>query len=410
QQFYALNEWAGNNLYHTYIRLRPNAKPETLAAKFPALVEAKAGDRLRTLGFEKSHFLEAVQDIYLTSDADFSIGPMGDLSFVYIFAAIAIFILLIACINFMNLSTAKATIRAQEIGVRKVIGASRSMLSGQFLAEAFVYTSIAFLLAYLMSELAMPVFNELAGKELSLNIREDNTLFLWMLGILLFTAFLAGSYPAIYLSSFSPANIFRGSFGDRFSARQVRKGLVIVQFIVSIALIQSVLVIQEQMNYVRQKKLGFNTEAKLVVPLNTPEAAQNFSLYKEQLLNLPEVFQVGGTNAVPGTSSVEDMLVYGEGQSREMSYHSMRNWVDSDYLPLMQFDLLAGRFFEKARLADTLNSVVINEKLMKDLGYTLEEAVGKKLFWNWDGELNTHQIIGVIGNFHTATLHEEVHN
>lgn len=408
--FYALDEWAGNNLYHTYIHLTANTQPATLESKLPALVEAKAGERLKQLGFSKAHFLEPVKDIYLESDASIATGDLGDKSFIFIFGAIAIFILLIACINFMNLSTAKATTRAQEIGVRKVVGASRRLLSGQFITEAFLYTLVAFLLAGAIAHIALPVFNRTAGKALTLNFIDDPAVVFWMFGILLLTALMAGSYPAFYLSSFSPTQIFRGTLGDKLSARQIRKGLVVIQFIISIALIQGVLVIQEQMQYLRQKKLGFNTEAKLLVPLNTSEAAEKYEVLRSTFLQVPDVQAIGGTTAAPGMQNIEDMLVFGEGEGPESSFHTMRNWIDPYYLPMMQFELIAGRFFESGRMADTVVSVVINEKLMKNLGYDVDNVIGSNVYWNWDGTVNSHKIIGVINDFHASSLHSEIDN
>ncbi|MEM9920856.1 MAG: ABC transporter permease, partial [Bacteroidota bacterium] len=354
-------EWAGNNVYYTYIRLKPGASIASVESKLPAFVEEKAGTRLRELGFEKGHFTEAVKDIYLTSETEYPIGPRGDISLIYIFAAIAAFILLIACINFMNLSTAKATVRAREVGVRKVIGANRRMLSGQFFTEALVYTLMAVLVAQLLGNLSLPIFNQLSGKELTLSFINDPQLLLMMGGILLLTALVAGSYPALYLSSFSPVKIFKGNVGDRFSARQIRKGLVLVQFIVSIALIQGIFVVQKQLNYMQEKKLGFEPDAKLVVPLNTPDAMQNYTVLKETLLKNSDVLDVGGTSAVPGLPNIVDILVFAEGANQDASIRVMRNWVDPDFMPMMEFELLAGRFFDEDRIADTVVSVVINE-------------------------------------------------
>ncbi len=410
QYFYALPEWAGNNLFYTYVLLNENASAESLAAKFPALIEEKAGQRLKDLGFEKTHFIEPVKDIYLRSDAQYEVGLTGDITFVYIFAAIAAFILLIACINFMNLSTAKATIRAQEVGVRKVVGATRSMLSAQFLTEAFVYTFLAVILAYIGAEMVLPIFNQLSGKELDLNLMNDGVLVTWLVAILILTALLAGSYPALYLSSFSPVKVFKGNLGDRFSAKQVRKFLVVVQFVVSIALIQGILVINQQMDYMRQKKLGFEPEAKLVIPLNTSDAALNFQTLKEQFLQITDVEALGGTSTVPGTPNIEDMLIFGEGQNNDESVHANQIWTDPGYLPMMDFNLLKGRVFDESRFADTTDAVVINQKLMTKLGYDFDNVIGKKLYWNWDGTLNSHEIIGVIDNFHSSSLRQEIDN
>ena len=408
QHFYALPEWAGNNLFHTYIKLAPGADPKSLEAKFPALVEEKAGERLRTLGFEKSHHLEAVSDIYLYEDAQFTVGPRGDISFVYIFSAIAAFILFLACINFMNLSTAKATVRAQEVGVRKVVGANRGMLAGQFFTEAFFYTLIAVVVAIIAAEISLPYFNQLSGKEIALNMTSDWTLIGWVMAIMAVTTLLAGSYPSLYLSSFNPAHIFKGKIGDRFSAKQVRRALVVVQFVVSIGLIQGILVIQQQMEFLRNKNLGFSPEAKLAVPLNTTTSATNFHLLKEAFLKNGNVKSIGGTSAAPGMPNIEDMLIYGEGQTRDEGSHTSRYWVDADFVAMMDFELLEGRTFEENRMADSAHAVVVNERLIKNMGYTLDDAVGKKIFWNWRGEEHTHEIIGVVKDFHPGSLRSEM--
>lgn len=408
QRFFALNEWAGNNLFYTYIRLRAGADPAALEAKFPALVEAKAGERLRTLGFQKKHYLEAVTGIYLKSDAAYPVGPTGNITFVYIFSAIAAFILLIACINFMNLATAKATIRAREVGVRKVVGASRGMLVQQFMSESFLYAMFAVLIACGAARLGLPLFNQIAGKELSINFLEDGALFAWIAGITVFTALLAGSYPALYLSGFNPISIFRGKTGDLFSARQIRKGLVVTQFIVSIALIQGILVIQQQLDYVRQKNLGFEKDARLVVPLNTAKSVEHYLSLKQACQGQSGVLSLGGTTAIPGGPNIEDMLFYPEGKTPEENVHSYWQWVDPSYLPTMKFELLAGRFFDANQPTDSLGAVVITEHLMRGLGYTPDNAVGRKFFWNWNGAQHALTVIGVVRDFHAASLRDEI--
>ena len=256
QTFFDLNEWAGNNLYLTYIKLNSNANADQLEAKFPALVESKAGDRLRTLGFSKRHFLDPVEDIYLKSKVSYQIGPQGNQSMVYILGIIALFVLIIACINFMNLATAKSTLRTKEVAIRKVVGASKKLLSGQFMAETMLYTLMALGISFIIAFLVLPWFNHLAGRTIQLNFFQDKSLLLWVFGILLFTSLLAGSYPALYLSSFSPVKILRGVTGKNLSAKNVRRALVITQFIISVALIQGILIIQNQLDFVRNKKPG----------------------------------------------------------------------------------------------------------------------------------------------------------
>ncbi len=406
QRFYDLREWAGNNLYYTYIRLREGADPKALEAKLPALVEAKAGERLRTLGFHKTHFLEPVSDIYLHSKLSYPVGPTGNMSMIYIFSAIGLFILVIACINFMNLATAKATIRAREVGVRKVVGASRQMLIQQFLSESLVYSVAAVLLAVAGAKLLLPWFNELAGKQLFLDLLNDPVLLAWIAGITLFTALLAGSYPALYLSRFSPVSIFRGKFGDRFSARQVRRALVILQFVVSIGLIQGILVIQQQLDFIRNKDLGFEKDARLVVQLNTSGAVEKFSTLRDAFVQQAGVLTAGGSTAIPGGPNIQDMLFYGEGKSPEEKTHSYIHFVDPGFLETMQFNLLAGRLFDENRPTDSVDAAVITESMMRGLGYTLENAVGRKFYRNWDGTVQTQTIIGVVADFHAASLRD----
>ncbi len=406
--FYDLKEWAGNNLYLTYIELNQNASADGLEAKFPDLVESTAGDKLRTLGFSKSHHLEPLKDIYLKSDVAFQIGPKGNESMIYILGIIALFILIIACINFMNLATAKATLRTKEVAVRKVVGASRKILSGQFMTETIVYTLIALICALSIAFLVLPWFNHLAGKSIRLDILNDRHLLLWMGGILVITSLLAGSYPSLYLSSFSPVNIMRGGSGKGLTAKNIRKVLVITQFIISVGLIQGILVIQNQLEFVGSKSLGFNQEEKIVIPLNTPESARKYQILKNEMLNDPEILAVGGSSTIPGEMSPMDGLYYGEGQNPNHNVHANVNWVDPDYLSLMGFNLQEGRLFSVDRLADTVRSVIITKGMIADLGYTMENAVGRNLYSTWDGITRNYAIIGVIDEFHDRSLYDEV--
>ncbi|MEM8525316.1 MAG: ABC transporter permease [Bacteroidota bacterium] len=267
QEFYQLDEWAGMNLYYTYLKLNPKAKAEKLNEAFPSWLENYAGDRLRELGIGKGHFLQPIEDIYLdASVTGFWFGRTGNKSFVYILACIAGLLLLIACINFMNLATAKATIRAQEVGTRKVLGANRGVLVYQFMSEAFIYASLAVVLAFGFAKLALPVFNNLTDKNLGLPILQTLPYLLGFIGVI---TLLAGSYPALYLSSFSPSKIFKNNYNNQFSTQRIRQGLVIVQFIIGIALIQGVFIINQQLDFIGNKDLGYDPSAKIVIPFHT---------------------------------------------------------------------------------------------------------------------------------------------
>lgn len=408
QRFYRLQEWAGNNLFHTYIQLQPGTDIAAFEDKLPAWLDGYAAARLKQMGFSKRHFLEPVEDIYLYSDAGLQVGPSGDIAYFYILGSIALFILLIACINFMNLATAKATVRAQEVGVRKVIGATRTSLLKQFMSEAFVYTLLAVSVAFLVAEICLPIFNQMLGKELHLNFLRDPAVLLILCGFVVLTTLMAGSYPAIYLSSFQPIKIFKGHFSDRFSAQNVRKGLVVLQFIISIALIQGVIVINEQMRYIRNKNLGFNPQEKIVVPLNSPTSYENFYTLQNEVEKDSRVLSTSGVSSYPGNANIEDMIMFGEGKTSDEGHQGYMTYIEPDYLDLMEFTLLEGRLFSNDRLADTLNSIIVNEKLAKDLGYTTQTAVGRKMFFEWGETRYDYTIVGVIEDFHASSLHEPI--
>lgn len=408
RRFYRLQEWGGNNLFYTYLRLQPGTDAATLEAKLPTWLESYAGERLRQMGFRKRHFLEPMEDIYLYSDVALQPGPTGDIAYFYILGSIALFVLLIACINFMNLATAKATVRSQEVGVRKVIGATRSTLFGQFMSEAFVYTLLAVSIAFLVAELLLPVFNQMLGKELGLNVLKDPAVLFILCGFVVLTTLVAGSYPALYLSSFQPMKIFRGSFNDRFSAQNIRKGLVVLQFIISVALIQGVIVINEQMRYIKNKNLGFNPQQKILVPLNSPNAYDNFYTLKEEILGDSRVIDASAVSSYPGSINFEDMIMFGEGKTAEEGHQGYMTFIEPNYLDLMEFELLEGRLFSYEHLSDTLNSVIVNEKLAQDLGYTPETAVGHKMYYEWSERRYDFTIVGVVKDFHAKSLHDPI--
>jgi putative ABC transport system permease protein len=408
RRFYRLQEWGGNNLYFTYIQLQNGTNPETINDGLPKWLEGYAGERFRELGMNKKHYLTLIGDVYLKAEGGNWFGGKGDISFIYILIVIAAFILLIACINFMNLATAKATLRAKEVGVRKVIGASRSMLVKQFMSEAFVYATIAVVIAYVISELTLPVFNQLTAKELSMGFFTDLNVILWLIGFILITTFVAGSYPALYLSSFSPIKIFRNNLGNKSTSRQVRKGLVVLQFIISIALIQGVLVINEQMNFIRNKNLGFNPEAKVVVTLNTDESHQNYETLRNELLKNNQIHEVGASSSYPGEANIDSYFFFKDGQSSNEGFHCFNSTITPEFMEMMDFELLAGRLFNRNRIADTVRTTVISEKTMEGMDFTLDNVLGENINFEWDGQRYSFKIIGVIKDYHASSLHSEI--
>ena len=256
----ARTDLASNNMFYTYFLLKEGSDPKKLEAKFPAFIDKYAGKDLKAMGFYKKQFLTALKDIHLHSDIKNNVTPSGSMTYLYILGSIALFTLLIACINFMNLSTARSSKRSAEVGVRKVLGAERNSLIRQFLGESLVMALIAFVFAIAITQLLLPLFGKVSGKVFSFSIQEHATLLLIFFGLTLITGLLAGSYPAFYLSSFRPISVLKGRFTNSLAAVSLRKGLVVVQFVISVVLIIASVVINNQMKYMQTKDLGFDKD------------------------------------------------------------------------------------------------------------------------------------------------------
>jgi putative ABC transport system permease protein len=397
--------WINNNLFHTYIKANTPLDEGSFIAKANALYAEKGGEELRSQGMDKVLHIQSMPGIYLNSDLGYEIASNGNKTYLYIFGSIALFILLIACINFMNLATAKSAKRSKEVGIRKVIGASKNALIFQFLAESVALCLISLLIAILMVKYALPYFNAFSGKELVL--ADYPFLMVWMLILTLIAGLLAGTYPAFYLSSIKPISIFRGRIKGVFSAAFIRKGLVVFQFSISIVLIIMAVVIISQLNFVQKKNLGFEKDQQLVLPLPTVQAVDNYQILKDQLLNYDGFKSITGGTAYPGIHIMEDRLFYGEGKNPEDLVDVFCAHADNDYIETLGMKLLSGRSF-RAEYANETGQIILNERAVKELGYDLEEAVGKLLYFDWQGQNFSHEIIGVMADFHFQSLHTEI--
>lgn len=408
KRFYRLQEWAGLNLFYTYVKLQPETDITALTAAFPNWLNGYAGERFREFGMQKRLYLTNIGDVYLRSEGENIFGEKGNITLVYMLMAIAVFILLIACINFMNLATAKSSLRSKEVGVRKVAGATRFMLIKQFMSEAFVYAFIAVLLAYLAAELLLPSFNYLTNKELTAGFFNDGQTLLWLVGFVLITTLMAGSYPALYLSAFSPANIFKNKSGGKDNSQKIRSALVVFQFVIAIGLILGVLVIQEQLDFMRNKSLGFNPEAKMVISLNTSDAYKNYPTLRNELLKNKQINEIGAASGYPGEPNGGTFFYYKEGQNPNEGFMCVNSTVTPEFMKVMDFELLTGRFFEANRWADTVTTAVITEKVMHGLGFTVDNVLGQQIFINFEAaEQPGFKVIGVIKDYIDLSLHEE---
>lgn len=395
-----------NNMFYTYLVLKEGTSPKSLEAKFPAFVEKNMGEDLKAQGSERSFFLTPLQEIHLTSEIAENVTPPGSKKYIFILGSIAILTLLIACINFMNLSTSRSSKRSVEVGVRKVLGAEKKSLIWQFLGESLIMAFIAFLFAVIFVQLLLPVFEQVAGKAIILSINQQVQLYIIFLILAIFTGLLAGSYPAFFLSSFKPVRVLKGKFSNSLAATSLRKGLVILQFSISIVLIIASVVISNQMDFLRSSDLGFEKEQQLVIPLRTGVAKENFPNLKNQLKDNPMVKSVGASTYYPGIGNTTDWLMYKEGRSMKEAKTVYINQVDNSFLQTLEIQPVAGRLFSEEFNSDNDRSMILNEKGVADLGFSsAEKAVGNWVAFDWEGEQYRFDIVGVVKNFHFKDLH-----
>jgi putative ABC transport system permease protein len=400
---------ASNNMFYTYFLLKPGSDPKRLEAKFPAFIDKYAGKDLKAMGFYKKQFLTPLKNVHLYSNTTRNVTPGGSLTYLYILASIAFFTLLIACINFMNLSTARSSKRSAEVGVRKVLGAERSSLVKQFLGESLLMALIAFVFAIAFTQILLPLFAKVSGKNLSLSLGQHSVLILGFLILAVLTGLLAGTYPAFYLSSFKPVRVLKGRFQNSLAAVSLRKGLVVVQFIISVVLIIASVVIADQMKYMRSKDLGFTKDQQVVIPLRSNAAKSIYTSLKTELSNNPEIASVGASQYYPGIFNPRDMPLYKEGKSMNEAPRTFMNSVDESFLQTLGIQAVAGRLFSKDFPSDTSTAVIINEESAKEMGFgSAQEAVGKKIYFDWQGQNYHFDVVGVVKNFHFKDLHAPI--
>ena len=398
-----------NNMFYTYLLLKNGADSKQLQEKFPGFVQRHLGEQLKQMGRDRNYFLTAVPDIYLSGVAMNGGTTGGSKTTLFILGSIAILTLIIACINFMNLSTANSAKRAAEVGVRKVLGAQKQSLLRQFLGESLVMTGIALLFALIFTLLLLPVFQQVAGKTLIISFQQKIILGSLFFLLALITGLFAGSYPAFYLSSFRPIKVLKGKFSNSLAAISLRKGLVVFQFIISISLIIASVVIAKQMNYLRDKDLGFQKEQQIIIPLRTSAAKNRVQAFKDEMATNTSINSVGTSMAYPGIFNSQDWLMYRQGETMNNSKQVFINLVDNSFLQTLGVKPVAGRLFSNEFAADTLTSFVINEQAVRDFGFASpQDAIGKFLAFESNGEQLRFTIIGVVRNFHFKDLHETI--
>lgn len=399
---------ANNNMFNTYVLLKEGSDVKALEQKFPAFIQRHLGEQLKQMGKQRQYFMTPIADIHLAGIGK-SNASGGSKTTLFILGSIAVLTLLIACINFMNLSTANSAKRAAEVGVRKVLGAQKTSLLRQFLGESLVMTGIALLFALVITLLLLPIFETVAGKTLIIPFQQKIILGGLFVLLALVTGLLAGSYPAFYLSSFKPIKVLKGKFTNSLAAISLRRGLVVFQFVISIILIIASVVIAAQMSFLRLKDLGFVKDQQVIIPLRTATAKASISTFKNEAANQTGISSIGAGMAYPGIFHPQDWLMYRQGQTMNNSKQVYINLVDDNFLQTLGVQLVAGRLFSKEFTADTLTRFVVNEETVKQFGFaSAQDAVGKWLAFEIEGEQQQFTIVGVVKNFHFKDLHENI--
>lgn len=413
----SIDSWATNNFIFGYLKLNPDVDPNQLQPKFIALMNKYGGEELAQMGRKKSIGLHPLTKIRLySSEIDtklgFDLAPLGDILYLKIIIAIGVLILIIACINFTNLAIAQSSKRAAEIGIRKTMGAVRSMIAGQFLAESVIIASLSIFMAGAFVNLLLPWFNSVSQKNITWTY--DNIVFvgLSLLIIGLITGILSGIYPAYFLSALEPAKILKDKRLSLGKANWLRKGLIVFQFVVSIGLIASILVIQYQLKYVKSKSLGYTTDQKILIPLRTLEAQDNYTLFKQSIEQLNGVTLVTAATTMPSTPLMSDLPLYKQGQTSEDSKMHYMIQMDEGYFDMLDVPLIEGRNLDIEKdnfsFSSPTNRIIINRASIEQLQIPLHEAIGAKLKINFRGELKEFEVVGVIENYHQNSLRKAI--
>jgi putative ABC transport system permease protein len=397
--------WFGFTNQYTYLQMKEGASTLTLKQKFPAFVEAHLGTLLKRAGRGFTLDVQPLTDIHL-HPLEGELQPQGSIQTLRIVGAIALAILMLACINFMNLSTARSTRRAREVGLRKVFGAVRTQLVMQFLSESVIISFIALALALVLVEGALPLVNVLLETHLAVGYLANAAQMLAFVAFAFVVGMAAGAYPALVLSGFAPVKVLKGAFMRTAAGAALRKGLVVVQFTISIVLLVGTIVVLRQLDYAQSINLGFAKEQmlSLSLPSDSVFLGRKESM-KAALRAIPGVVSIAGADFVPGDEGVSMNPIQIEGAPRDQSILVKRFFVDEDYLPTLGLTIAEGRNFNASMPTDASDGYLLNEAAAKALGLT--KPLGTRLEW-FGGDRNKGAVIGVVKDFHYESLHNKI--
>ncbi|WP_108870236.1 ABC transporter permease [Aquimarina aquimarini] len=410
--------WTNNNFY-TFVKLIPGENIKNFEEKLQSIFSRYVvpfvqknispditEERFKSEGNYLRYTTTNLTDIHLSSNRVAEMNLNNDIQNIYILSCIALFLILLAIVNFMNLSTAQSLRRAKEVGVRKTLGSNKWDLIKQFLTESGVQSGIALLLAITIATIAMPYFNQLSGKMITIPF--DNPIF-WLILVLavLVLGILSGSYPAFYMSKFKPALVLKGGKGNSIDASRIRNILVVFQFAISVILILSTLVIYQQLQFIKNKDVGFAKEQTLLIN-DVYTAGDQLQSFKQEVQQLTQVKHTTLTSFLPTPSNRRDHAYYLDGVAAQENTIQMQSWaVDHDYVSTLDLEIIAGRDFDRQFKTDS-TAIIINETSGTILGLTPAEAIGKKLALDDGSNETIYTVIGVIKDFHFQSLRDDV--
>ena len=404
-------EWINNNIF-TYFMLHEKADLEPVSKKFLELVEKYVGpaverfmgstlQQLRESGGSYGFYTIKLTDIHLKSPSIQDLEPKGNIQYIYFFAGVGVFILVISCINFMNLSTARAAGRAKEVGLRKTLGSLREQMIGQFLSESMIYSLIAVMVSLVACYYLLPSFNLLSGKELEMDIFLQPWFIAAIVGLIIFVGFVAGSYPAFYLTSFNAVDVLKGKVRAGIKSKGVRSFLVVLQFSISIFLIIFTAVVYQQIKFMQEQNLGIDKENILVLK-NTFRLKANKEAFRNALSQEQGVVEMSySNNNFPGVNNTTVFKEAGSEQDHVLGVYS----ADHDHQKVMKFELTNGRFFSREFGTDTA-AVILNEAAAKEFNF--ENPVGEELIYPEQNKMRRLKIIGVVKNFNFESFKDQI--
>ncbi|WP_242617505.1 ABC transporter permease [Cecembia calidifontis] len=398
----------GSNNFGTYLLLREGADIASIEARIPDFLNRhiQVGEDGTMPSTWTALHPWRITDIHLHSNLDSELEPNSSIEYVYIYTAIAIFILLIACVNFMNLATARSAKRALEVGLRKVLGAEKELLVGQFMSETILMTMMAAVLALVLAWLALPVFGNFTGKELSLNLLHHPEYLLGLLILVIVVGMIAGSYPSLFLSGFQPVKVLKGTYKIGSIHEKLRSALVVGQFAISIILIVAVLVVINQLNFMKNKELGFDKERVIVLPAYQ-ELVDNYENLSQRYLQHPGIESLALASRVPSGRLLDAMETRAEvnGSLTPMDIRLADIHVSHSFMETFGIEMAAGRDFDYQLASDSTQAFLLNESAIRAIGWASpEEALGKALHYG----PRRGYIVGVVKDFHFESLHQPI--